>query len=91
MLENMAEQLFFVFPLYATILFFALRISDEALSRVWGMSLTHIVPLWPLPHTGLQVKGRLGSAMVSMILGSPFADICETVRSFQTSKRRHEG
>jgi hypothetical protein len=82
MLESMAEQLLFIFPLYVVILFFTLGISDEALSRVWGMSLAHIVPLWPLPHAGLQVKGRLGSAMVSMILGSPFTDICETVRSF---------
>ncbi|KAH6697158.1 hypothetical protein F5X68DRAFT_226545 [Plectosphaerella plurivora] len=79
LLKNMAECLFLVIPLSAIILFLVLKITDEALSRIWDMSLLHIVPFWPFPDTGLHAKGRRGSAMVSMIIASPFTDVAETL------------
>ncbi|KAI0969530.1 hypothetical protein F4678DRAFT_162670 [Xylaria arbuscula] len=59
------------------ILLSILLATDRVLREVGGMSLRSIVPYWG--WEGIQYPGRWGSAVVSLHLGGPFADMAETI------------
>jgi hypothetical protein len=69
-------------PLMALLLCAVHLLTDVALWRIWRISKKEIAPYFPqcMP-VDLQAHGRVGSAIVSMILGSPFIDMAETVSS----------
>jgi hypothetical protein len=83
--DNLVVELFcLAAPLMGLLLCAVHLLTDVALWRIWGISKKEIAPYFPqcMP-ADLQAHGRVGSAIVSMILGSPFIDTAETASCIQ--------
>lgn len=66
--------------LFDLLLFGILGLANRVLDLAWGTTSQCLLPF--NEQSKLDVRGRFGSALVSIYLGGPFADMAETV-SFQ--------
>lgn len=62
------------------VLYALMTAADWVLQQLGGTPLEYIVPFFWKPGNIIQFNGGRGSAMMSVILGGPFADAAETVR-----------